>query len=57
LADLLRNIQAGVVAASGDALPTQNPEVEFLERNIAASPHPLSKNPLYCEPRHARRFL
>jgi hypothetical protein len=56
LANLLRNIQAGVVAASGDVPPTQNPEVEFLERSYRTSPHRLIENPLYCEPRHVRRF-
>jgi hypothetical protein len=56
LSDLLRNIQAGVVAASGDAPPPQNPEVEFLERSFRTSPHRFIENPLYCEPRHVRRF-
>ena len=56
LADLLRGIQQGIVAANGDGQPSQSPEVDALERSLAASPHNRSRNPLYCNVRHARMF-
>lgn len=57
LADLLRNIQLGVIAESDEAPPSQAEECESLiGRSLAASPHDRSRNPLYCNVRHARMF-